>query len=351
MKYKFLVDTNTKMCLFSSLIMLHTPLSLPLVSMDTATVLVMANIAHHLDFFAAARLARLNRHWHQNIRHGTLFWGLWATFVSPSNHLSLGRRLARKRYLRKRVPLAYSVRMSHKVPSQDRTWLLHKCLTQNHLDLVDTLLRSGVQADLDTWLKAVSVPHGVACVKLLLQHRFTLSVIERDAVLTSACHLRQANVACVVLLLDSGYFSASTRAVLAFAYRHGHVGMAQLAAEHLPMDTQSRNDMLMIACKHGHADLVRWHLAQCAEPRGLSANFLEASLPYYDIVQMLLPYIELPEACVRTEQRKRTAVYCLVGQVPADAPRADEIRQAIRDHFRCKDVYQSRYAPSSVFTW
>lgn len=329
--------------------MLHNLSNFTLVSMNTATALVMANIARHLDFFATARLARLNRHWHQNVRHGTLFWGLWADLVSPSNHVSLGGRLARKRFLRKRVPLTYCVRMSHKVPSQDRMWLLHKCLTQNHLDLVDTLLRLGVEADLDTWLKAVSVPHAVACVKLLLQHRFTLTDTEREAVLTSACHLRHANVACVALLIDSGYFSASTRTVLAFAYRHGHAGMARLAAEHLPMDTQSCNDMLMIACKHGHADLVRWHLAGCAEPRQLSANFLEASLRYYDIVEMLLPHIALPDACVRTEQRKRTAVYCLVGQVPADAPRADEIRLAIRRHFDCEVNWHSPCTLSSTF--
>lgn len=317
--------------------------------MDAATVLVMANIAHHLDFFAAARLARLNRHWHEVIRNSTIFWGLWADLISPSNHLSLGGRQARKSYLRKRVPLAYCVRMSHKVHSADRMWLLHKCLTQNHLDLVGTLLQSGAEADLSTWLKAVAVPHAVGCVKVLLQHRITLTVTERDAVLTSACHLRYPNVACVALLLDSGHFLASTRAVLAFAYRHGHVGMAQLAAEHLPMDTQRSNDMLMIACKHGHADLVRWHLEKCAEPRQLSANFLEASLRYYDIVEMLLPFIALPDACVRTEQRKRTAVYCLVGQVPNDAPRADEIRQAIRRHFDCEVSWHSPHPPSSVF--
>lgn len=300
--------------------------------MDTASVLVMAHIAHHLDFLATARLARLNRRWHQTIRHGSLFWVLWAQRWF-GNHDALLAKEVRNRKLRRRVPLVYCVRMWRFFHESERQWLLHKCITQGQLDLFTTLLDSGMTADLQTWYKAVASPQAVNFVNVMLRHPVTLTQQERGLVVDCACHLRNPNVPCVELLLDSDHFSP-TEAVYYFAYRNGDVSLAILAKEHVLSWPAVENTFLSFACSHGHIDLVRWHLTEFHyEQRRvtLTDTFLHECLHQHHVVKLLLPFIRMDRLSADR------IVDDLIARIPKDAPHAYATRQMLRDYY-ARDV-------------
>lgn len=300
--------------------------------MDTATVLVMAHIAHRLDFLAAARLARLNRHWYYTIRHGSLFWVLWAQRLFNNQDALLANE-GRNRKLRGRVPLVYCVRIWRFLNRSEQQWLLGKCITQSQLDLFTTLLDHGIAADLQTWYKAVASPQAVDCVNVLLRYPVTLTQQERGLVVDSACHLRNPNVPCVELLLDSDHFSP-TEAVYYFAYRNGDVSLAILAKEHVLSWPAGENSFLSVACSHGHIDLVRWHLTEFHyEQRRvtLTDTFLHEYLHHHHVVKLLLPFIRMDRLSADR------IVDDLIARIPKDAPHAYATRQMLRDYY-ARDV-------------
>lgn len=300
--------------------------------MQDATVLVMAHVAHHLDFLAAARLARLNRHWHQAICHGSLFWVLWAQRWFDKHNTLLAKDV-RNRKMRRRVPLLYCVKMWRFLNASEQQWLLHKCITQGQVDLFTALLDAGTTAVLETWYKAVESPQAVEFVKLLLRHPIGLTNRERDLVLCCACHLRNPNVPSVELLLDSGFF-VPNNALQYFAYRNGHIGMATLAKQHALTWPTLENELLSVACSHGQIDLVRWHLTEFRyEQRSvmLAAAFLHDCLHHHHVVKMLLPFIRV----YRLDADR--IVHDLIARIPKDAPHAYATRQMLRDYARDVD--------------